>query len=202
MSASVRSSGQESFSPSRGGPSADCQYRASPLTELTVRISRSEFVKPGSPSWPGPAWIFGRVLLTCLPVSVNRHVSVSRYACLFTPSLQRVPWPPPPRWPCGSPPSTVLWAHTTALRPSPTPRFPLTPGTSAGCRFRSRRRRILLPAGQVRSGRVNHALVLSEETGALLCSWGTRWQRASGLRLRRPWRTLHLRFSRFCLPLG
>ena len=130
--------------------------------------------------------------MTCFPVSVHRHVSVRRYACLFTPSLQRVPWPPPPRWPCGSPPSTVQWVHTTALRPSPTPRLPLTPGTSAGCRFRSHRQRILLPAGQVRSGRVNHALVLSEETGALLCSWGTLWKRASGLRLRRPWRSLRL----------
>jgi len=133
---------------------------------------------------------------------VYRYVSVYRYTCLFTPSLQRVPWPPPPRWPCGSPPSTVLWDHTTAPRPSPTPRFPLTPGTSAGGQFFAPAGSASMPlAGLVRLGRVNHALVCRKRQGALLCSWGTPWTRAPGLRLRRPWRTLRLQFSRFCLPL-
>ena len=36
-----------------------------------------------------------------------------------TPSLQWVPWPPQLPWPCGSPPSSVLWAHKIPHNPSP-----------------------------------------------------------------------------------
>ncbi len=52
------------------------------------------------------------------PISEDRHVSSIRYVRLFTPSLQWVPWPPQPPWPCGSPPSSVLWVHTIPLSPS------------------------------------------------------------------------------------
>ena len=63
-------------------------------------------------------------------ISEDRHVSSIRYVRLFTPSLQWVPWPPQLPWPCGSPPSSVLWAHKIPHNPSPAvsgcPRPPTT----------------------------------------------------------------------------
>lgn len=61
--------------------------------------------------YSGKLWGHGARLL-CID-----HVSFTRFIGLFPPSLQWVPWPPPSPWPCGSPPSLVLWVRKTA--PSP-----------------------------------------------------------------------------------
>ena len=66
-------------------------------------------------------------------ISVDRHVSSIRYVHLFTPSLGWVPWPPHLPWPCGSPSSLVLWAHTIPHNPSSAVSgCPRPPTTSSG----------------------------------------------------------------------
>jgi hypothetical protein len=66
-----------------------------------------------------PVQLFGCVLVTWFSILEYRPVSLIRSVRLFAPSLQWAPWPPLLPWPCGSPSSSVIWAHKIPHRPSP-----------------------------------------------------------------------------------
>jgi len=91
-----------------------------------------------APDFQATARLFGCVPLTCWSISEDRHVSGSRFVPLFTPSLQWVPWPPHLPWPCGSPPSSVLWDRTIPPNPSSAvsgcPRPPTTSSANLAAR--------------------------------------------------------------------
>src|SRR5437867_1400847 len=99
-----------------------------------------------APDFQATARLFGCVPLTCWSISEDRHVSGSRFVPLFTPSLQWVPWPPHLPWPCGSPPSSVLWDRTIPPNPSSAVSGCPRPPTTSSATFTVRRLREVFPS--------------------------------------------------------